>query len=748
MVSRLKIGGPTRRFLLARPRPLPVALAAAALLLLAVRFAAAQVSLLAGGHAQPVSNTQPVTFLADQVSYNRQTGIVTATGHVEAWQGDHIVYADKMTFDRNTNVAAAIGHVVMLEPSGQVLFSNYAELSRNMKNGVMKGMSVRLAQNAKLAANGARRTGGQINELSKAVYSTCNVCRKNPNIPPLWAIRASSAVQDLQHKRIEYKDAVMEIYGLPVAYFPFFFSPDPSVKRASGLLIPSVGESSHLGAFASIPYFWVIDKSSDATIIPTLATQTGPQLQTIYRKRFNDGEIRINAAAAYDQHKPQGYLFAHGVFDLNSTWRYGFDFNRASSTDYLRDFNILPSANTLNSQVYLEGFGPGAYARIDTRFYQALQNSVVASSLPVVLPYARYSFFGEPDAWGGRFSADTSFFNVLRQSGTSTARGALTMNYEKPFTGQFGDLWKLQFHLDAAVYSAHNLNELPNFGTANSAETARALPQVALDYRWPLMRDAGRWGTQIIEPIAQLIVAPNIGNRTSLNIPNEDSLDLQFTDANLFGFNKFPGIDRLEGGTRVNVGLHGAWYMGGSSLDALIGQSYRLHKDTTFPVGSGLSDNVSDIVGHVSLSPTPWLDLTYRTRLDHKTFQQRFIDATASVGNNTLRVTGGYLYTATDPYFLYDSSPPPTSVNTPRNEIMLSATTHLGQWRLSGYTRRDLQSAQFVSAGLDAAYENECLVFEVKFDRRFTSLNGDHGATALLFQVTFKTLGTVGFGAL
>ncbi len=176
--------------------------------------ARAQLSGLASlGGKEPISRNEPVTFTADQVSYDRENGIVTASGHVEAWQNDHVLRADKITFDRNTNVAAASGHVVLLEPDGQVLFSDYAELSEGMRNGVLRGMRALLAQNGKLAANGARRTEGKINELSRVVYSTCNLCKEDPTKPPLWQIRALSAVQDAEHKRIEYSDAEVEMWG-------------------------------------------------------------------------------------------------------------------------------------------------------------------------------------------------------------------------------------------------------------------------------------------------------------------------------------------------------------------------------------------------------------------------------------------------------------------------------------------------------------------------------------------------------
>ncbi len=71
-----------------------------------------------------------------------------------------VLRADRITFDRNTNVAAATGHVVMVQPDGQVLFADYAELTQGLRDGVLRGMRAILAENGKLVANGARRTDG------------------------------------------------------------------------------------------------------------------------------------------------------------------------------------------------------------------------------------------------------------------------------------------------------------------------------------------------------------------------------------------------------------------------------------------------------------------------------------------------------------------------------------------------------------------------------------------------------------
>ena len=209
-----------------------------------------------------------------------------------------------------------------------------------------------------------------------------------------------------------------------------------------------------------------------------------------------------------------------------------------------------------------------------------------------------------------------------------------------------------------------------------------ALPQAAIDVRWPFGRNSGAWGTQLLEPIAQLIVAPQAGDSQMRRYPNEDSLDFEFTDANLFGFNRFPGIDRLEGGVRANVAMHGAWYLGGTAFDGLVGQSYRTNKDNLFPAASGLQNQVSDIVARATFSPTPWLDVTYRTRLDPSSLATHFSDAVATAGVPLLRVSAGYIYTNFDPYFYYNQPPPPpfgSSYYFPRNEITLGASSSFGQ---------------------------------------------------------------------
>jgi LPS-assembly protein len=726
----------------------------AALALILPLPASSQLSALSQfGTRTPISSSQPVTFTADQVTYDRDTGIVTATGHVEAWQNDRVLRAEKITFDRNTNVATAVGNVVLLEPDGQVLFSDYAELTAGMKDAVMRGLRAQLAENGKLAANGLRRTGGEIDELTRVVYSTCNVCKQDPSKPPLWQIRAYSAVQDLENKRIEFYDAIMQMAGVPIFYSPYLNVPDPSVRRASGILIPSVGISSRLGGFVGVPYYAVLDDQSDATITPLFTTKAGENLSLEYRRRFNDGKLSVDISGGDVNGQAEGAVYAKGDFNYNDTWRYGFTVDRASSVDYIEDFQLgrfLGGLSpVLTSQGYIEGFGDGAYSRLDSRFYQGLVSSISTANLPVVLPRYEYSYVGPVDEWGGRLSIDTQNFNVLRTVGTNTQRASLSTTYSRPFTGYVGDQWQVQFHLDAAAYTSSQLNEQPTFGNTSVAQTERALPQASVDWRWPWMRDSGDWGIQVIEPHVQLVTAPNAGDSQFLRFPNEDSLDLQFTDANLFGWNYLPGIDRLFGGTRLNVAIKGSWYLNGTVLESQIGQAYQTELLGALPPGTGLNKHVSDYVGHVGLSPAPWLSLLYRTRMSQSDLKLQLADATATVGQDPFTVNVGYIYTSTNPYTLYNQNPqlPNSAYLTPRNEVTAGFSAKYGQYRLSAYARRDLELDQMVAMGAEGAYEDECYIFDVRFAKSYTTFAGTSGFTTVLFTMTFKTIGQFGFHA-
>lgn len=718
-------------------RPRRIAASAAALLLLLSGVAVPQAR-----RPLTAEEREPVTFTAGEVVYDENRDLVIARGGVEAWQGDRILRAREITFHRPTGRATARGDVVLMEPDGRVFFAEEAELTEDLRDGVVRDLRALLAEGGRLAASGAVRSGGRVTEMARAVYSTCEPCRENPERPPFWQIRADRVIHDEQEKVIEYYDATMQIAGIPVAYFPYFWHADPSVKRKSGLLFPDFGLSSFLGGFYRQPYYWVISPSSDATIAPVVTTKRGGILIGEYRRRFNSGFATAAGSITYDTEETRwrGHFTSTGRFSLDQTWRAGWDVQRSSDQTYLRRYRVgaIDNASVLVSTPFLEGFGTNFYARADATFYQGLGSLDSSRRIPVVLPRLYGEAFGVQDSFGGQWQGDMGVFATSRTTGTDTRRIATRVGWELPMAGPIGDRWSIAANLDLLGYQVGGDPTATPVPGGETGAYGRAHPQVALTWRWPLLRPGGEWGSQLIEPILQAVAGPNTG--ADPRIPNEDSVDLEFTDAYLFGFNRFPGRDRLDGGYRLNAGLRGAWYLDKMAIEGLFGQAWRAGADDLYPAGSGLEGRRSDYVGRLTVIPSQHLTLSYRTRLDRDDFSGQLNDVSATVSALGRYITLSFLTAPAQPQSLQPRA---------RREIGGTLGGRVwGNWTGFVGARRDLELEEMVQSYAGLRYEDECFAFVATYLRRFTTAQGQDPSTDLVFKLVFKTVGEFGFSAL
>ncbi len=704
--------------------------------------------------AQGSDRNAPVTFTADEVEFDQDRNLVIARGSVEAWQNERILRTDTFTYNRETGIAVAEGNVQLLEPDGRVTYADRAELTGNMRNGVVEGLKARLAQNGRMVAMGGRRTDGTITDMARVVYSSCDLCADDPEAPPLWQLRARLATHDREAQRLRYRDATLQMGGWPVLYTPYLSHPDPSIPRSSGFLTPTFGSTRFLGPFATTPYYWAIDGSSDLTLSPTFSANQDPALGAAYRRRFNNGTVSVTGSVgnlsggsiADDERGWGGHIYGHGQFALDEHWRVGANLNRASSQTYLRAYRY-PSPRQLTSDVYLEGFwGAEGYVRVDSRIYQSLNETDDTSVIPLVLPSITADYAFPRDAWGGYLTVDTKDYVLLRSEGTDSRRLASRLTYELPRHDRFGGIWTVRGQTDLIGRSADNLQLGPVYSSNERSLTeANANVRVALDWRMPFVRSAGEYGTQLIEPRVQVVTGPSTGRQ--YNIPNEDSLDFEFTDANLFSLNRFTGRDRQEGGTRVDAALRGAWmFPNGGQVEAFGGRSFRASEENVFYTGSGLEDQASDWVGRVRVSPVSWLDFTLRGRLDGETMASRMTETSARVGLGPISVSAGYMFT----------SPNPALTNTPnldRREVTGGVSAQIGRyWRVGAAGRYDVENSKPVSAGLNLVYEDECLVFTTSYNRSWaentTQQSYYPSGETLLFRIGFKTIGDFGFRAI
>jgi len=686
---------------------------------------------------------KPLVMRADDVTYDQQKKRVIAIGNVEMSEGERILFADRIVYDQNTDTVTAKGNVSLLEPTGEVLFASEMELRDKFREGFIRDIRIRFGGETRLAANGAVRSGGNRTEMSKAVFSACKVGSGEHAWPPLWQIKAFDVVHDQRRKQIEYRDAFMEVMGIPIAYTPYFSHPDPTVKRKSGFLAPSYGSSSNIGFNVTVPYYLNLAPDRDITFAPIFTADEGVVMAGEYRQRTEKGqfgfsgsitrpEARDDNGNPIDGRQTRGHIFGSGRFTIDDTWQWGFDLARSTDGTYLRRYDFS-SLDTLTSRLFTEGFDDRDYLAVNAYTFQGLAADDSQGETPIILPAVDYSLVGEPDRLGGHMTVDANFLSLSRTEGTDSRRLSLTGAWQLPYLGPAGDIYTLTASLRGDGYLVNGVTD-PARPTAprENGLTGRVIPQIALDWRYPWMR-GGEGLRQIIEPVVSLAFSPNDGRVK--DIPNEDSQDFEFNDTNLFSPNRFPGLDRVEGGLRVNYGLRlGVYGADGGRVTGFIGQSYRKRADNTFAANSGLDGNLSDVVGRLSVSPASWLDLSYRFRVDRENFTIRRNEVNASGGPSWLRFFVSYLSLDDPPADLADVGR--------REEIsLLLASNFTRNWSASAFTRQDLTGDGAINAGFSTTFQNECVLFQTVVDRRFTVDRDVADDLVIKFVLQLKHLG-------
>jgi len=177
-------------------------------------------------HAQMPESDAPILMTADELSFDDDLGIATAKGNVEISQNERILLADMVTYNQRDDVVTASGNVILVEPTGEVLFAEYAELTDDMREGFLRGFSMLLADNSRLAAVSAQRRGGVETRLNQAIYSACRDCI-GFNGEPLWNLKAAEVTHYQDRREIVYRHARLELLGVPIAYTPYLSHPIP-----------------------------------------------------------------------------------------------------------------------------------------------------------------------------------------------------------------------------------------------------------------------------------------------------------------------------------------------------------------------------------------------------------------------------------------------------------------------------------------------------------------------------------------
>lgn len=680
------------------------------------------------------STDKPVFLSAEEMGYDRKNAIVIALGKVQIIQGQTILLADKLSYHQNTNEVFATGNVSLRQPSGDVLFADKVRLKENLSEGVINNFRARMSDDSLFAAREARRIDDNIIEMDKAVYSPCKLCDDKD---PLWQMKADKVTLNEKEQEVEYKNATMEFWGVPVAYTPYFSHATPDADAKSGVLSPEAGADSELGTFFKLPIYASIAPNIDATLSPMWLGKEAPALFGEYRHLFDSGYMQWRGSITNPDrrnelgnevsgHEIRGHIDAFGEFKISDTWKWGFDVNRTTDDTYLRRYNIN-SEDTLESRLYAEHMQDRRYFGVQALAFQGLRISDNSDTTPLISPIADFSWESAPDWLNSRFNVDASTMILSRDIGAQSRRLSMQAAWELPYITEGGHVFETKASVRGDAYSVENVNRA-GFTNEYDGTPARVIPQLEVGWRYPLLNQYAPNRSLLIQPIAQFIVSP--GGSNSDKIPNEDSLIPEFNDSNLFGGNRFAGYDRVETGPRFNYGVQGFWqFASTSNLDFSLGQYYRTDENSPFPFNNDLADERSDYVGRLALNWDTNLTTAYRFRLDKENLSPKRTEINTGLNLNPFFLNVDYLDLNNDP-LLSD-----------RQEIVASGSVALTDyWTLFAGTRRDLQKNQQTVANAGFKYQDECFQLYGNFSRSLIRDRDVEPSSSFVLRVELENL--------
>ena len=457
--------------------------------------------------------------------------------------------------------------------------------------------------------------------LDKAVFTSC---KKTDKCPP-WKMTTEKMQHDKIKKQIIYKNAWLELYDFPVAYFPKFFHPDPTVKRQSGLLRPGIGDHDSLGDSLYLPYFFVISDEKDFTLKPRLFNDNKLVLQTEYRQETKNSLTVIDSSITKGHYSDKenkndkdtrSHLFINTKIDLNfkdfNMSDLEINYEKISNDTYLKLFDFIKSPlweesrGTLTSKIGLDLAHDNYDFSSSVVIYESLGGNN-SDRYTYVLPsydFSKNLFLPNIE---GNFYLSSSGNNTINNTNISST----TINNDLSYSS-------LELYSDGGITTNYNFM-FKNINTmSDNSVKYKNTPQSELmsaysfDVTLPLQK-ISKYRQNTLTPKLKFGVSPhemknhsNTGRRVDINnvfSPNRLGLGDSFET----GESLTLGIDfKKEKINQINKVTEIEDY-----IDFKLATVLRFNKEKDIPINSTINEKSSNIFGLARYKPTKNIFLDY-----------------------------------------------------------------------------------------------------------------------------------------
>ncbi|WP_167631949.1 LPS-assembly protein LptD [Mariprofundus ferrooxydans] len=679
-------------------------------------------------HGMPAT-AAPVDINADQMTRGAD-GVVIATGHVIIKRPSETLIADEVTYRTKEHIMEARGHVVIRSPQATI-HADSAQIQTQSKTGNMQHATITMPSGERLQAENVKRIDDQRFEADHILYSTC------PADEESWRIAASHALLDNENGTLTTTHPRLELWQVPVLYAPWW---KQSLRRKSGLLMPSFGSGKRRGTELAVPYYFAPYANWDATLTPHWMSARGVMGEAELRHVSTFGHEKLNAAGIHDTvtGRLRGRLEADVQWQLPADTQFNISADHISDRDYLADYggNAVVSSRYLQSSATLSQQMQVADTRTNW-FLQAqhMQDLLLTSNATTLQILPRLQSSSQWQALPNliaHFDQQTTRFD--RRTGVTGWRMDLHPYIELPWESEGGGI---SATLSGGV--RHTRYWLQQTALTNSRPT-RTAEEASLEVRSDFERiGSNRDWRHVISPIFRYdyINAPN-----QSALPNFDSGFALVSWSNLLSGNRFSGYDRIENTNRVSMVLENRLQTRDNNSDAArdmltvrAGAAYDISRNTVDAALKKVPIHpLSNLLGEMIWQPATGIAL-------YGSGQYNPFDRYWSTINSYISLTGiggNSLYAG---YSFTDAR-----YSTRTQMIYLNGSIHLkSRWQATANWQYDtlLKLSQQTTLGLQ--YKHPCWTAGVeayRINRRSGTTTASNFGFRILLE--FKGLGSVG----
>ena len=489
-------------------------------------------------------------------------------------------------------------------------------------------MNSGFGENARLKGNSMTSDSNKT-IINKGIFTTC---KTRDDCPP-WTMQSKTITHDKKKKIIEYEGALLKLYDKPVFYFPKFFHPDPTVKRQSGFLIPSIAASSNSGNSLNIPYFNALADNKDFTFSPRIYFNNDILIQNEYRQVEENFNHISDFSLKKQDEGSKSHIFSNTKIDLmtDDLFISNLEINveKTSNDTYLKSEKLKNSIQNnqslLNSFVKYEAFDDETDFSLEISSFEDLTKNKNSDKYQFILPSFKISKILFSDSGlNGNFLYSASGVSERRE--TNIKENYLINNFDyssdrilsnKGLVSSFDFLFK-----NVSKKGKNSSKYKDNFTNKNFLLTNYTLS-------FPLKKEKNDFSSNL---------SPKLSLRYSpFDTENLINTDRKINSTNIFSINRLGISDSLEGGQSVTLGFDYDLFKKDDSriLSSSLGQIFKDKNDHKLPITSTMQNKSSDIVGQIIFTPNDKIGINYNYSADNNldTMNYNFLETELKINN-------------------------------------------------------------------------------------------------------------------